>query len=234
YRIIMKGLGEWSMEQEKMFQDILRGTPLSELSVVEFFPVLKMGMYGPIQTSTLPKTALHKFSLLPLIPGLSENLDKLHEKMMREGIDYHTFTSGSKLNTITGKDGAQPFYSNIQTRTLNDAPFVKNTVFVDYLKYQVKAYPKYKGKISLITQWGALIELGLMAGGKPTDYSGSLLEWDALSETKKRSASNNYKLHSNYKNALDNLIRHHEDTLLKDIGWKRDASGKPVGDMSKL
>lgn len=235
YRIILDSMGKWTKAQEKAYQEILAGKPLWEIDSKNIFPVLKMGYFGPLQTEHLPMTALHKFALMPLIPGLSENLDNLHEKMMREGIDYHTFTSGSKVATITKKSGIEPFYKNVKTRELNDAPFVKNRIFSEYLKYQVEAKPKYKGTMTLPTQLRKLAELGLMGdNGVPTDYSGTKESWENMLETDKRHASKNYAMRQRYIRSLEKLVDFKKNELLSKIGWRRDKNGQLVGDMESL
>lgn len=241
YRIILSGLGKWTKSQEQGYQDLLAGKNASEINTTNFFPVLKMGTFGPIQNDYLPLTGLHKFALMPLIPGvIPENLQALHDKMMKEGIDYLTFESGSKVGTITGKSGLQPFYSNVNTRELNATPFVKNKVFTEYLKYQVEAAPYYKGKVTLMTQLRKLVELGLMENGIPTDYfkgeslSNREAKWDKLSELEKQSDSKNYKLRAQYLRNLNQLVEVKKSGLLRDIGWKRDAAGNLTGDMGSL
>lgn len=236
YRIVLKGLGKWTNEQERIYQDLLAGTHASDIDDPRnFFPTLKMGMFGPLQSEYLPVTGLHKFALFPLIPGvIPANLQKLHEKMMKEGIDYLTFESGSKVGTITKKSGLQPLYSNLNKREINEEPFVKNKVFSDYLKYQVESAPKFKGKMTFPTQLRKLAELGLMDNGIPTDYKGDKASWESLSESKKKEASKNYALRQRYLDGLKDLVETKKSQLLNDIGWKRDKNGNLKGDMSSL
>lgn len=235
YRIALDSLGKWTNEQERIFQELVKGVPASQIrDVKEIFPVLKMGMFGPIQNSVLPLTGLHKFALMPLIPGLSENLDKLHNKMMQEGVDYLTFESGSKVATITDKTGFQPFYSDLNKRELNEAPFVKNRVFTEYLKYQVEAKPKYKGTMTLPTQLRKLAEIGLMEHGVPTDFKKGEAALNKMNEMDKRGASPNYKMRQRYIKALEHLVEHKKNELLADIGWVRDKQGNLKGDMESM
>lgn len=225
YRIILKGLGKWTLTQEQVYQDLLAGKPAEDINVDEIFPVLKMGYYGPIQSDYLPLTGLHKFALFPLIPGvIRSNLQELHAKMMREGIDYVTFESGSKVATITDRSGHQPLYSDQTNRVLSTEPFVKNTVFPEYLKYQVEAAPYYKGKITLATQLRKLADIGLTEEGVPTDYAGDARfkdresAWESLNETQKKSASKNYTLRANYLKSIVDLEEEYKKKLLKDVG----------------
>ena len=241
YRIYLKGLGKWTLTQEQMYQDLLAGKPASEIETNEMFPTLKMGYYGPIQSDYLPLTGLHKFALFPLIPGvIRSNLQELHEKMMREGIDYVTFESGSKVATITDRSGFQPLYSDQNSRTLSTEPFIKNTIFPEYLKYQVEAAPYYKGKITLATQLRKLADIGLTEEGVPVDFvmdakfKDRESAWESLNETQKKSASKNYKLRSAYLDSIKDLVENQKNKLLRDIGWKQDKDGTVSGDMSSL
>lgn len=241
YRIVLKGLGKWTIPQEQGYQDLLAGKPAEQIEMEEMYPTLKMGMYGPIQSEYLPLTGLHKFALFPLIPGvIRSNLQELHEKMMREGIDYLTFESGSKVATISDKSGMRPLYSDVKNRVLNTEPFVKNTVFSEYLKYQVESAPFYKGKITLATQLRKLADIGLTNEGVPTDYVADARfkdresAWESMTETQKKSASKNYTLRANYLSALRGLVEAQKNKLLSDIGWKENKDGSISGDMSSL
>ncbi len=245
YRIILKGLGKWTNEQERIYQDLLSGTPADQIGDPRnFFPTLKMGMFGPVQNEYLPLTGLHKFALFPLIPGaIPQNLQTLHEKMMKEGIDYLTFESGSKVGTVSKpaiKDGVitgnklENLYSDLNKRELSTTPFVKNKVFAEYLKYQVEATPKFKGKMTLPTQLRKLVELGLIENGVPTDYKGGKQAWESLNETQKKAASKNYELRQRYINGLRRLVEAKKQQLLNDIGWTRNKDGSLKGDMSSL
>lgn len=241
YRIYLKGLGKWSVTQEGIYQDLLSGKDASEIKAEEMFPTLKMGYYGPVQSDYLPMTALHKFALFPLIPGvIRSNLQELHEKMMKEGIDYLTFESGSKVATVSDKSGLNQLYSDQTNRILNTEPFVKNTVFPEYLKYQVESAPYYKGKITLATQLRKLVDIGLTEEGVPVDFVSDKRfkdresAWESLNETQKKLESKNYALRTNYLDSLKNLVEAQKLKLLNDIGWKEDKNGKISGNISSL
>lgn len=244
YRIVLKSLGKWSNIQEGIYQDLLAGKFASEISAEEMFPTLKMGYFGPVQSEYLPLTGLHKFALFPLIPGvIPSNLQELHEKMMREGVDYVTFESGSKVGNIAGreiKDGEtvgnkfNPFYSDINTRTLNTEPFIKTTIFPEYLKYQVENAPYFKGQLTLATQLRKLVDIGLIEEGVPTDFipdgksKNKEEAWEKLTETQKKAASKNYTLRSNYLDVLRDMVNNQKEKLLSEIGWKEDKDGNVV------
>ena len=217
YRIIRSGLGKWTKDQENLFQKMLAGETIKPADIKEFFPVVKMGYYGPLDASGLPLQALHKFALFPLIPTVIKgtNLEKLNSKMMNEGIDYLTFKSGSKISTITKEGKADKFYANTQKRELSEAPFTKNPIYVDYLKDQVEASVKFKGKVSFFSQLRKLIDTGLMEKGVALTPEGGAKRDKFLTELKKLAA---YK----------------RQELLSELGWKVDKSGKPTGDIKPL
>ena len=177
----------------------------------------------------LPVTAMHKFSLMPLIPTVigNSNLKGLHEKMMAEGVDYALFESGSKVGTIQKNEGEfDPFYAEGR-KTISEEPFTKNTIFMNYLKNQLEIAPKYKGKVVFPTQLRKLIEDGLMENGVPIDFKTNIkdvdkriLAWDKLSEEKKLDASDRYKLVKKYENNIRLLTEIGKRTLVNDLNWK--------------
>jgi len=242
YRLFRKSLSKWSNEQERMYQKIVKGESINPSEVTETFPTVKMGYDGPIQNAHLPLVALHKFALFPLIPTVIKgtNLEKLHDKMMREGIDYATFKSGSKVATIVTKDKPDKLYTDNKLRTFNETPFTPNRVFADYLKDQVEVSSKFKKKISFFSQLRKLIDNGLMESGVPTDFKLALdvnqrrEDWDKLSEADKVKTSKNYYLRQNFVNKLKELGEVKKRELFHEMGWKMDKNGKPTGDIKPL
>ena len=111
YRILMDSQGEWTPAQEKIYLALLRGENIPAEKIGTFFPPIKAQYWGALAnigdnplTSDVTIEAFHKFQLTPIIPSvanLSPKLKSLHEKMMREGIDYALFESGSKIGTLT-------------------------------------------------------------------------------------------------------------------------------------
>lgn len=235
YRIIRTALGKWEKEDEELYQKELNGESIK--NVDKFPAVVKMGYYGPLETSYLPLQALHKFALFPLIPSVirGTNLENLHNKMMMEGVDYLTFKSGSKISTITKNNVSDKLYSNTKTRQINqDQPFTKNPVYADYLKDQVEASTHFKGKVSFFSQLRKLIDTGLMENGIPVDYKSKTEDWYSLSESEKLIASPKYKKRRDFLNTLNKLQDFKRNQLLSELGWKLDKNGKPTGDIKSL
>lgn len=205
--------GKWTTKQEKMYNDICNGIPYTPEEVAQFFPTKKYQYWGPIQTKDdqLPVHGFHKFSLLPLIPTVVgdsgkykdrlTNLGRLHEKMMKQGVDYALFKSGSKIATITNlkynkeKDNVDAVEDKLYTKDRNfdaDSTFVKNTAFFQYLKNQLEIAPKFKRKVTFPTQMRKLIENGLYENGIPLkpEYEQLVLAYEKdladLTEIKKK------------------------------------------------
>lgn len=172
YRILKTTEGSWSPEQEKLYNQIIVGKQVRSNELTTFFPTVKAQYYGPLQNTTagLPVTAMHKFSLFPLIPTVVKgtNLETLHNKMMAEGIDYSLFESGSKVGTITKEGTPDAFYSKGR-KEISSEPFTKNTIFINYLKNQLEIAPKFKKNVIFSTQLRKLIEDGLYEEGQPLD-----------------------------------------------------------------
>ena len=112
YRILAESQGNWSPAQENIYQAMLAGKEIPGDKVGTFFPPIKAQFWGTLDTNKQgnPFTddvsimAFHKFQLTPIVPTLaniSPKLKTLNEKMMKEGMDYVTFRSGSKVGTLT-------------------------------------------------------------------------------------------------------------------------------------
>jgi len=166
YRILKTTEGTWTKTQEALYNKITSNKKVDPKDVTEFFSTVKAQYFGPLKTEGLPVTAFHKFSLFPLIPTVIEgtNLEDLHNKMVREQIDYTTFESGSKVGIIT-KDGSPDILYEEGRSKLSDTPFVKNTIYLEYLKDQLEIGTKFKEKTIFPTQLRKLIEDGLFEQG---------------------------------------------------------------------
>ena len=137
---------------------------ISVEDVVEFFPPYKLQYFGNIQSKGLPITSFHKFSLAPLIPGITNDnsyADQLHDRMMEKQIDYVTFESGSKVGHI----GSGDVVINEDGTFNNSVEFTENIVFTEFLKNQTEVNSKYKGASLFSTQMRKLILEGLYEKG---------------------------------------------------------------------
>ena len=248
YKALSIMMGAWSDSQELLYRDLLAKKNVDPAKLKEFFPVLKMQYWGPLATNGLPLTAFHKFSLVPLIPSTIEgsDLEKLHNKLVEQGVDYAVFGSGSKVSTITSNGKPDKFYKesgDAQNRELafteEDYTFTPNNIFLKYFKKQLEIAPKYKGKVTFPTQLRKLIESGLMSNGVPTDFMMDMPKevridkWSKFNDSQKRKESKNYSLLKRFEDNLENLMAQKKQELLDEIGWTYE-NGKPTGPLDKL
>lgn len=254
YRQLKVAEGTWSNSQENLYNKIVKGERVNPKDIVKFFPVIKAQYWGPLANkTTIPITAFHKYSLFPLIPGVVEgtNAEKIHNKMMKEGIDYITFESGSKVGNITktgniesGKRNFDKAYVNPQSRILVNEIledqtdekgqyipyFTKNTIHLEYLKNQLKIHDTPKGSAIFSTQLRKLIEDGLMKNGVPIDFVGNKAKWDAIkTEKAKEEASEYYKMLRTYERNLGKLTAIAKEDLLEQMNWTSEiVNGQEV------
>jgi hypothetical protein len=249
YKALSIMMGAWSDTQELLYRDVLAKKNIDQTKIKEFFPVLKMQYWGPLATNGLPLTAFHKFSLVPLIPSTIEgsDLEKLHNKMVEQKVDYALFGSGSKIATITPNGKPDKFYKNPEDAANRELAFTEegymftpNDIFLKYFKKQLEIAPKYKSKTTFPTQLRKLIESGLMENGVPTDFEPNLpkearmARWNEIGDdTAKRRESKNYSLIKRFQGNLENLMAQKKQELLDEIGWTYE-NGKPTGPLDKL
>lgn len=205
YRLLNMSCDEWSQEQEKLYQKILNGESIQFKDVAETFPMRKFQYYGNVRTDRksidLGHVAFHKYSLMPIIPGLYEGkvIDKLHDDMMQQDIDYAVFVSGSKLTSFAelSLDGDkfkgklnQPYTNEVtqdgeqtvNNREYKSETFIKNTIHVSSLKNQIYLKPGFKGKIKLSSQLVKKVLDGLASDGNYIDAETKAIgeKYDAL------------------------------------------------------
>lgn len=165
YRILKKAEGNWSDPQELLYRKVSLGENVTAEDIVEFFPPYKLQYFGNIKAEGLPVNSFHKFSLAPIIPGVWKEgtpIYDLHQKMMKDQMDYVLFESGSKVAHIGNGD----VILNPDGSFNNDSTFTVNTVYAEFLKNQTEVNPSYKGKSIFSTQLRKLILEGLYEQGK--------------------------------------------------------------------
>jgi exodeoxyribonuclease-5 len=178
----------------------------------------------------LPATAFHKYSLMPLIPTLIKNtpLEKLHNKMVDQDIDYALMQSGSKVSTITTDGKVDKFYNDNQRATEGyafDAPgyqFTKNTIFLDYFKDQLEVAEYYKKKVTFSSQLRKLIEQGLFENKVPIDYNPKITDKDKrykLWNAEKDKQSTKFaRLAAKFEGILDGLVEIEKQKIREQVG----------------
>lgn len=170
YRFFSIMMNEWSPAHEDLYQKIVNGESVDQEKVLKVFSPKKFQYYGPISTSKYHVNALHKFSLLPLIPNVIQgtNLDLLHKRMMRDNIQYATFESGSKIASLRDTNNElDKFYSDSDTRVPSNDTLTPNRIHLRYLRNQVPINDYYKERVVFSTQLRALIYNDLFNKGIP-------------------------------------------------------------------
>jgi len=218
YRLLKTNENNWSNAQEVLFQKIINGTEVSVADITEFFPAYKLQNFGHLSSTGLPVNAMHKFSLMPLIPSMIQNSDlqSLHEQMMKKNIQYVTFQSGSKVGSVTsevnekGEAVADEIYEKgTDNKTLKaDIKFTPNVIYVEYLKNVTAVPTKFKNKTVFPTQLRKLILNGMYENGK------------IINEKKNGEAIRAYELAVDHHSAVLKL------ELLNEIGYTYDPKTK--------
>ena len=224
YRILSILEGAWSDKQNELYNKVIDGEEISTDDLAEFFPTKKFQYAGPLKTDKLHVQGFHKFSLVPLVPSLIKgtNMETLHDNMVKQGVDYGLFESGSKLATITSNGKPDSLYENddASTRTIKpwnegDAAYTPNEIYIQYLKDQVDIQSTWKNKTVFSTQLRKLII-------NDTFLQGLALTGDFE------------KLVTDFEGLLDELQEYKKNELLKEAGWTQDASGKVSGSVKSL
>jgi len=215
YRMLKYAEGNWSDAQEDLYRKIANGTKVSVSDILEFFPPYKLQYFGNIQSTGLAVTSFHKFSLAPLIPSVIKNtkLEKLHDKMMTEQIDYAVHESGSKIAHITNNPEGEGDNIFNEDGSLNDNKFTPNVIFVDFLKNQTEINKEYKQKSIFSTQLRKLILEGLYEQGK-------IQSPDPAQQTDEK-----VKRYINDVSEYSELLKLE---LLDQIGYEQEGSGEDV------
>jgi hypothetical protein len=167
YRMLKNLEGNWTPTQDSLYKDVVDGKVLSAEQIKEFFPPYKVQYFGNIQSTGLPVTSFHKFSLAPIIPTVhtaGTKLGQIHRMMMEQGVDYILMETGEKVGHIGTGDKIIDDNGNVDT----SAKFTKNVIFADYLKNQTEVNSKYKEKSIFSTQMRKMILEGLYENGKIT------------------------------------------------------------------
>ena len=235
YRDLLISMGKWSVYQEELYWDIIKGKDVSKAKLAQFFPVKKMQYGGPLATKEgLPLQGYHKFSLMPLIPTVIKGtkLETLHNKLVAQGIDYALFQSGSKINSITKEGTPDKFYTDNTKLTdvefeKDDYEFTINPIFTNYFKDQVEIQESYKGSVIFSTQLRKLIEEGLYENGRPKSFNGTKEDFEKLSKAQKDKYEEYRKL-VNYENHVRALTEYKVRELQRDAGLVMGANGKLV------
>ena len=208
YRTLKKLQGNWSEAQEELYQRVLEsyitGEEISAVEISRMFPIYKVQHYGHLMGTKLPVTAMHKFALTPLIPTVFKNseLERLHDEMMKQGIQYALFSSGSKVGSVTStgsydevyvSDKSSPFY---QKSLKSEFKLTPNIIHLANLKEASQVSDKFKGEVVFMTQLRKMIVDGMIASGTYTNprFKKYLSNYDTLLEKNRQIIEEDIKL----------------------------------------
>jgi len=215
YRALKLAEKNWSDEQEALFKKIVAKVNIPMSEIIEVFPVYKLQNFGHLANKNLrlPINAMHKFSLMPLIPSMikpGSSLDSLHRQMMKGNIQYMTFSTGSKVGSIKskvnskGKAVADAIYEEgTDNKTIkDDIDFTPNTIYLQYLKNVTTMASEFKGKSISPSQSRGINIDGLFNNGEIIN-------------------SDNKEAFNNYVNNVAEIRDILELDLLEEIGYEK-------------
>ena len=223
YKYLKELENDWSDEQNDLYKKIVKGDLVETADMLRLFPPYKVQYYGHLHDTMLPVTAMHKFEVTPLIPPVIQGsqLQSLHEQMLRSGIQYATFQTGSKLGSVTSQlneDGeavADQIYQDKDYKVFkDDIKFTKNIIYLEYLKKVTSMPDEYKDSVVFSTQMRALVLDGLYENGEVIRP-----EYQELAD--------------NYLAAVDNYSKLLRYKLEQEIGYKK-VDGVASVDMTKF
>jgi alkylated DNA repair dioxygenase AlkB len=227
YRTLKILENDWDwVEQEKLFQKIVKGETVDTDSIVKFFSPYKIQNYGRLANPNLilPVTAGHKFEVVPLIPSVIKGSDweSLHLQMLAANKQYITYSTGSKVGSITSEvneDGvavADEIYEPGTNKKVlkKDIKFTSNRVYLETVKKVTNVAVEYKKKGIFPTQMRVLVLDGMFEDGE-------LINPDDAPFVE------------NYVNAVSNVSNIIEKELLNDIGYTF-KDGKISGDLTRF
>ena len=173
YRNLRDAEGDWSKEQEALFQKVIHGETITPEEVVQFFPPYKCVYFDGVKAENdegnLRAVAFHKYSIMPIIPSITEdrNIDLLNKKMYEEGIHYVTNYEGSKMANIRKNKKADEFYKHgVENRVISDEKFCVNVIQIRFLKDQLRLHDKFDDDVVYSTQFRKLVSGNIFENGE--------------------------------------------------------------------
>jgi predicted NAD-dependent protein-ADP-ribosyltransferase YbiA (DUF1768 family) len=179
YRTLHETGRGWSLAQEELYQKIINGETVNPKTAKEYFPVYKLHYFGAVKNDIVPITAMHKFAVIPLIPGVNakegSELDKLHKMMLKQDVQYVTFDSGSKGANLTADGTLDDIFTNDTDKAIKDKldaegeyefQLTKNPIYLANLKEVTVINEHFKGELPIATQTRGIIIDNLYSNGE--------------------------------------------------------------------
>lgn len=170
YRTLHKTGRGWTLAQENLYQRIIKGEKISPKTVKDYFPVYKLHYFGALKNNLLPVRAMHKFAVIPLIPGVNaqegSELGILHKKMLRENIQYVAFDSCSKGANLTTDGKIDNIFTSKDDKAIKeDTAFTVNPIYMANLKEVTVINEHFKGSLPIATQTRGILLDNLYSEG---------------------------------------------------------------------
>jgi hypothetical protein len=219
YRALSISGRKWSVSQEDLFQKIANGDKVTPAQVLEAFPIRKYHYFGSLENDFIATTAMHKFSVMPLIPNGNakegSELYKLHLKMLKDNVQYITFESGSKGSYLTEDGQVNNLFATKEDKDLNEEAIITaNPIYLNYLKEVTVINDKLKNVIPIATQTRFVIYDNLFDNGKLINEK-------------------NKPLVDTYNTNVKNLTELYKRELLDEIGFE-EVDGNYVGNLKRF
>jgi hypothetical protein len=246
YRLFSILTKTWSHDQEDLYQKICAGEEYDLTDAVTTFPVRKFSYAGSTFTDQkkLPASALHKFSLAPLIPGMDDNLQTKHDNLVKEGKAYEIFSSASKKESLVRKNKKNKFYDGNQLDRKIAPLKATNGVYTSgkdvvygitsLFKDQVHIDTEIKVKAPLARQLKRAIKTDLFDRGVPVDYKKEeefeerKTQWDALKYKDQLEASPIFKTYRTIVSNIQKINTQEKQNIFEKLGIAEIKNGRQL------
>ena len=235
YRLLRLSNGTWGKTMDRQYEKILNKEPLTKEDLTHFMPIVKYQYAGPLDKEGVDAKALHKYTLMPLVPTVIQNteLEVLHNKMVSQGIAYAMFASGSKKFNVTSNGELDTWYKE-DGKTLAFADpeynFTPNIISIAFLKEQVKINTKFKKKTVSPVQQRAILVHGAMEFGVPIDFMIDeednvvrIKAWNKLSSKAKTKESQEWTRVEEHRLAIDALVKSEILVMTHEFGAEKNG-----------
>lgn len=175
------------------------------------FPPIKIQYNGPIDAYRTYAQAMDKFSVVPLIPSVikGKNLEKLHLEMIKNGIGYSKYESGTKKYMSEKHKVYTDAGYNSSLRDYN-AP----VHFLNFLQEQIKTNPHIKTESIFGSQIRKLIFTNIFSQGQAREIDVQRFQ--------------------RYVNIVNNLRNIELEKLYNELGLKRDGLNVVIDDLQRF
>tara|TARA_R110002020_G_scaffold136431_3_gene304245 strand:- start:6155 stop:19723 length:13569 start_codon:yes stop_codon:yes gene_type:complete len=236
YRKVLFLTNNWSQPHERSYQKIVNNIPLNENDIA-LFPPIKPQVFADYYADNfdgLNLKVFNKFALFPIHPALSKvvgmenqitDIDNIHDDMIKKGLDYMVFESGTKVGAKTNSKGNfEAFYTKEgQYNYLSDASSIQS-YDLEFFGMQLDPKMKVERKVRIGTQGGILTLMDIFQNGMVNPNLGDRFD----EERSWRDVANNYN------NIHKSLIEKDIATLAKKLGFIKAQDGFiPIGEIQR-